>query len=93
MSHPRWPCRSKAAARLGAQIAQASNAIGNIGMRGQQCRRLGREGLHGVDDEEMLGGTTHSGKGLGVLGELAQRRDQSVGVAGKLYRRGVGKIL
>src|SRR5882672_7802781 len=92
---PRWPCRSKAAAdtRLAAQIAQASDTIGNVGMRGQQRRRLGREGLHRIDDEEMLRGTTHSGERRRLVGELAEGRDETVGIAGELHRRGIGKIL
>src|SRR5262249_5309238 len=62
---PRWPCRSKAAsaAALAAQIAQASDAACDIGMCGQQRRGLLGDGLHRIDDEEMLGGTTDSGKG------------------------------
>src|SRR5215217_3035010 len=91
---PRWPCRSNAAAgRLSAQIAQASDAILDVGMRGQQRRAFRREGLDRVDDEEMLRGTTHSGKGLGLLGELAQRRYQSIGITREPHRRGVGKVL
>src|SRR6185503_17075428 len=76
---PRWPCRSNAlAGRLSAQIAQASDAIFDVGMRGQQRRAFGRESLHRIDDEEMLRRTTHSGKGLGLLGELTQCRYQPV---------------
>src|ERR1700748_2916738 len=71
---PRWPCRSKAPAetRLAAQIAEASGAVGNVGMSGHERRRLGREGLHRIDDEEMLRGTTPSGKGRRLVGELAE---------------------
>src|SRR6185503_16959401 len=54
---PRWPCRSNAwAGKLSAQIAQASDAIGDVRMRGQQRRAFLGEGLHRVDDEEMLRG-------------------------------------
>src|SRR5882757_829866 len=70
---PRWPCRSKAPAdiRLAAQIAQASDTVGNVGMRSHERRRFGGKGLHRIDDEEMLRGTAHSGKGRRLVGELA----------------------
>src|ERR1700730_17400020 len=78
---PRWPCRSKAPAdtRLAAQIAQASDAVGNGRMSGQMRRSLSCEALHRMDDEEMLRGTARSGKGRRLVGELAERRDQAVG--------------
>src|SRR4051812_48058791 len=83
---PRWACRSKAAAAtaLATQIAQASDAIRDIGVGRHERRGLGGEGLERVDDEEVLGGTAHSGKGRGSGGELGQRRDQAIGITREL---------
>src|SRR5690348_690021 len=94
---PRWAWRSKAmaaeATALAAQIAQASDAIGDIGMGRQERRRFRREGLDGIDDEQVLRGTTHSRKRRGGGGKLGQRRNQSIGITRELDRGGIGQVL
>ena len=72
---------------------ELANAIGQSRVGGQPA---GEGAVQPLREEKVTEGSAvgmeHQG-GIGVTGDLFQRSGQSLGVAGKLHRRGVGQCL